>query len=86
MPIAYRYVEVFAHAGTMPGRITRRFMETVRADKLGPLSDGSPRDASTMGNKSHASLYVVPSANTDRNWDRAVLVRSIVVTGVIGWC
>ena len=28
------------------------------ADKLGPLSDGSPRDAGKMGISSHASLYV----------------------------
>jgi hypothetical protein len=28
------------------------------ADKLGPLSDGSPRDASKMGSNSHVSLYV----------------------------
>jgi hypothetical protein len=28
------------------------------ADKLGPLSDGSPRDASKMGSNSHVSVYV----------------------------
>jgi hypothetical protein len=28
------------------------------ADKLGPLSDGTPRDASKMGSTSHAYLYV----------------------------
>ena len=28
------------------------------ADKLGPLSDGSPRDASKMGSNSHVSIYV----------------------------
>ena len=28
------------------------------ADKLDPLSDGSPRDASKMGSNSHTSLYV----------------------------
>jgi hypothetical protein len=28
------------------------------ADKLGPLSDGSPRDASKMVSNSHMSLYV----------------------------
>jgi hypothetical protein len=31
----------------------------VMADKLGPLSDGTPRDPSKMGSDSHASLYVV---------------------------
>ena len=35
-----------------------KFMETIMADKLGPLSDGSPRDARKMGSNSHASLYV----------------------------
>ena len=35
-----------------------KFMETIMADKLGPLSDGSPRDASKMGSNSHTSLYV----------------------------
>lgn len=29
------------------------------ANKLGPLSDGTPRDPSKMGSNSHASLYVV---------------------------
>lgn len=28
------------------------------ADKLGPLSDRTPRDASQMGSNSHVSLYV----------------------------
>ena len=28
------------------------------ADKLGPLSDGSPRDASKMGSNSHVSIFV----------------------------
>ena len=28
------------------------------ADKLGPISDGSPRDASKMGSNSHVSIYV----------------------------
>jgi hypothetical protein len=27
------------------------------ADKLGPLSDGTPRDASKMGSTSHVYLY-----------------------------
>jgi hypothetical protein len=33
-------------------------MEAIMADKLGPLSDGAPRDASQMGSNSHTSLYV----------------------------
>jgi hypothetical protein len=28
------------------------------ADKLGPLSDRTPRDASQMGSNSHVALYV----------------------------
>ena len=28
------------------------------ADKLGPLSDKKPRDASKMGSNSHTSIYV----------------------------
>ena len=28
------------------------------ADKLGPISDGSPRDASKMGSNSHVSIFV----------------------------
>ena len=35
-----------------------KFMETIMADKLGPLSDGSPRDASKMESRSLASLKV----------------------------
>lgn len=33
-------------------------LEAIMADKLGPLSDGSPRDASKMVSNSHVSLYV----------------------------
>ena len=33
-------------------------MEAIMADKLGPFSDGSPRDASKMGSNRHVSLYV----------------------------
>ena len=28
------------------------------ADKLGPISDGSPRDARKMGSNSHVSIFV----------------------------
>ena len=28
------------------------------ANKLGPISDGSPRDASKMGSNSHVSIFV----------------------------
>ena len=28
------------------------------ADKLGPISDGSPRDASKKGSNSHVSIFV----------------------------
>ena len=33
-------------------------MEAIMADKLGPLSDKTPRDASKMGSNDHTSLYV----------------------------
>ena len=33
-------------------------MEAIMADKLGPLSDKTPRDASKMGSNDHMSLYV----------------------------
>ena len=45
------------------------------ADKLGPLSDGSPRDAEQNRKQEPRVPLCWPSANADRNWDRAVLVR-----------
>jgi hypothetical protein len=39
----------------LAGRTT---MEAIMADKLGPLSDKTPRDASKMGSNDHTSLYV----------------------------
>jgi hypothetical protein len=58
------YCSWFTSAGTIPKRLTfkrrgrRNLWRQIMADKLGPLSDGSPRDASKMGSNSHASLYV----------------------------
>jgi len=44
------------------------------ADKLGPLSDRTPRDASHMGSNSHVSLYV-----------GAVVVALIIGAVLIYW-
>jgi multisubunit Na+/H+ antiporter MnhC subunit len=48
-------------------------MEANMADKLGPLSDGSPRDASKMGSNSHVYLYV------------ALVLAAIVIGFALYW-
>jgi hypothetical protein len=48
-------------------------MEAIMAEKFGPLSDRTPRDASKMGSNSYTSLYV------------GVVLAAIAIVIVLYW-